>query len=414
MTNLIIALIVISQVEQVIPKDSYKLGPGDQIEVFVNSKISYSYNTIVDLNGQIELYSYQFGTSGLSMALKTGPNLQIPQPLNLAKSGYMYVAGRTISDVEKMLVDSLKEVLSGKISSVKIRLIRARTFMVPVLGKVVHPGIYPATPLMRVSALIYQAGGIRTDGDPSSIIIKKGDIIIDTANLNLFAFKARLSENPFISENVQIFIPELKRWVFVYGAINGSPFESVSYSSDISPDVSEAPPKISSHLSTGKQLSRIGVAVPFNGKMTVGDAIDFAGGPTASADMENIVILRNGRHLKADLDTPVEVFDTVLVPFIPKKVYVTGQVKAPGAFDFKPGLKVGDYIGMAGGLTERARNKIIVFSREGDKFRATLDYEVQPGDRIVVPEKVLRWWQDYLQILAVISSVAVTWLTLNR
>ncbi len=421
MITLLMISIAVSQLEQVIPKDRYVLGPGDQIEVFVNSDISYSYPTIVDLNGQIDLYTYQpggsqLGYTGLSMAFQAGSGLKLSQPSNLAKYGYLYVAGNTISRAEQKIKSELQKALSGKVESVDIRLIKTRTFLVPVLGNVLNPGVYPATPLERVSMLIYKAGGIKEAGDPSKILVHRPDSSVDTVNLYLFAFGGQLDANPFVSEGTQIFVPEMESWVFVEGAVNGSPFQKslvISQSQSGASEIgNEKFPSIS--LRPSATGISIGHRVPFHNGMSVNDAINFCGGALQTADMSDIRVIRGSELLHVGLDAALEPFDTVVVPYSPRKVYVTGEVIQPGAFSFRPGLKVADYIGMAGGLTTRAKKSIFVYRRDGKRVKVNWDYEVEAGDRIFVPEKSLKWWQDYLQILAVISSVAVTWLTLNR
>ncbi len=420
MISLLLSLSLISQVEHVIEKDSYRLGPGDKIEVFVESKISYSYATAVDLSGQIEIYSYQFGASGMSMALKTGSGIQIPQPINLVKSGFLYVAGKTISQTETELARRLENVLSGKVKAVRISLLATRTFFIPVLGHVKNPGIYMANPLERVSVLIAQAGGLRSDGDPSKILLVRGDLIIDTVNLNRFAFEGELSANPFVCEGIKVIVPELKNWVTVVGAINGSPFTKASVvpmpsqSSETSTISITSVNRGSSGSSASSNIS-IEVRVPYSEGLTAKEAINYSGGPQPAADLTSVMLVRNGEKQNIDPDTThLEPFDTLIVPFNPSHIYVTGQVTTPGAYPFKPGLTVEDYIGMAGGFTDRAKHKVLILDREGKRKKVGWGYEPQAGERIFIPEKTFKWWQDYIYILSVMTSVAVTWLTLSK
>ncbi len=416
MINLLLALSLVSQTEHVIAKDTYRLGPGDKIEVFVDSKISYSYVTAVDLNGQIDVYTYQFGASGISMALKTGPNIQIPQPLDLVKSGYLYVAGKTISEVEDELAAKLHAMLSGGVASVKIRLVETRVFTIPVLGRVVNPGMYVSNPLQRVSNLILQAGGVRSDGDPSRILVVRSDIVVDTVNLNRFAFLGDMDANPFVSEGIKIVVPELKEWVFVSGAVNGSPFQNIQVSSVKSGESQQNMALSVPVVQKASSLSghNVEIKVPYHEGMTVEEAINFAGGPQPYADLNSVNLKRSGNEMPVELKAALQPFDTVTVPFMPQDVYVTGQVVTPGSYPFKPGLTVADYIGMAGGVTDRASSHISIISRDGKKIKVKWDHKVRPGDRILVHEKTFKWWQDYIYILSVLTSIAVTWLTISK
>lgn len=84
-----------------------------------------------------------------------------------------------------------------------------------------------------------------------------------------------------------------------------------------------------------------------------------------------------------------------------RKVFVTGEVKTPGAYDLQPRTKLMQVVAMAGGLTPYAKKKVIVLrdSRDGRndrRYEVDLDAIVsgkrpsdnlilQPGDTIWVP-----------------------------
>jgi polysaccharide export outer membrane protein len=84
-----------------------------------------------------------------------------------------------------------------------------------------------------------------------------------------------------------------------------------------------------------------------------------------------------------------------------RKIYILGQVAAPGVFDLRRPLSALQAIALAGGLTEFAdQNGILVISRqpEGQETRRRFDYkravsekgsgediQLQPGDIIHVP-----------------------------
>jgi polysaccharide export outer membrane protein len=81
------------------------------------------------------------------------------------------------------------------------------------------------------------------------------------------------------------------------------------------------------------------------------------------------------------------------------KIYVGGEVKKPGLFDFQPGLTALSACIMAGGFTKfAAPNRTRVIRGQGDEkviIKINLnhvrkgeiaDVELQPGDRIQVPE----------------------------
>ena len=83
--------------------------------------------------------------------------------------------------------------------------------------------------------------------------------------------------------------------------------------------------------------------------------------------------------------------DTVFVPLAPK-VFVSGEVRNPGAYPFASGTTVRQAISLAGGLTEDGSSGRIrvVRTAEGKsrELKIKIDDPVQPGDTIVVKSKL--------------------------
>ena len=73
-----------------------------------------------------------------------------------------------------------------------------------------------------------------------------------------------------------------------------------------------------------------------------------------------------------------------------RPIYVHGEVKSGGEFQYKNGLKLRDAIAMAGGYTYRADQDYLMISRDGETDAAVkmpADVAVLPGDNIRVPER---------------------------
>jgi polysaccharide export outer membrane protein len=81
--------------------------------------------------------------------------------------------------------------------------------------------------------------------------------------------------------------------------------------------------------------------------------------------------------------------DTVFIPQAPR-VFVTGEVRNPGAYAFMPGMTVRQAVSLAGGFTEHASTgRLKVVRQAGDKSRelkVKIDDVVEPGDTVVVKE----------------------------
>jgi len=96
-------------------------------------------------------------------------------------------------------------------------------------------------------------------------------------------------------------------------------------------------------------------------------------------------------------------------------VYVTGEVARPGPYDYYPEMTVGDYLGVAGGPTSRARLKQMKVVRpNGFELDADITTEVDRGDRIVVPRVALQWWSDYVTIATAVTALILSWMAIAK
>jgi len=83
--------------------------------------------------------------------------------------------------------------------------------------------------------------------------------------------------------------------------------------------------------------------------------------------------------------------DTVFVPQAPK-VFVTGEVRNPGAYAWFPGMSARQLISVAGGLTpEGSDGRLKIVRDEGDETHEDgikKDDDVQPGETLVVRRRL--------------------------
>jgi polysaccharide export outer membrane protein len=149
--------------------------------------------------------------------------------------------------------------------------------------------------------------------------------------------------------------------------------------------------------------------VELRGNASLMEVISNAGGVTANAGDVLVIqrkVLKPGNDLKEDVTLTVDLTrlleggnvasnltvvdgDSIYVPRA-AFVYVTGEVKAPGAYKITKGLTVLRSITLAGGFTQKAwkgKTKII---RKTDKGETTISVKmddfVMPDDVILVPE----------------------------
>ncbi len=112
------------------------------------------------------------------------------------------------------------------------------------------------------------------------------------------------------------------------------------------------------------------------------------------------------------IDDPfLEAGDRIAVPRHTGTVYVFGQVAAPGHQTFIAGHSFGDYVGMAGGYTARARTgDAVVIKYASRQWLDPDDTVVEEGDAIWVPKEVEQTFaieaMAYGQIASILSSIA--------
>ena len=110
--------------------------------------------------------------------------------------------------------------------------------------------------------------------------------------------------------------------------------------------------------------------------------------PRAEVFRVNMSIIQAG-----DLDKNVELEpnDTVFVPQAPK-VFVSGEVRSPGAYGWFPGMTTRQLISVAGGLTPDGSDGRLKMVRQVDgkseEDKIKLDEGVKPGDTIVVRRRL--------------------------
>ncbi len=131
------------------------------------------------------------------------------------------------------------------------------------------------------------------------------------------------------------------------------------------------------------------------------------------------LVITIGADIKKWQNTPADVEmragDTLVVPKRPDFVFVSGQVFNSSAITYSPGRQAGWYLQQAGGPTQTANRKSIFVIRANGSViggarglwkSGVLSSQLQPGDSIVVPEKIVggsQFWRN-LAAFAQLSS----------
>lgn len=314
--------------EQRIDPQTYILGPGDKLSIFVWG----------NFQGQ---YQMPVSPEGVLLVPEVGP---------------IDVSGLTLKEAG----GRISQAISRRYRNVEtvVSLVDLRSFKVFVGGAVISPGSYPATPVSRVSEIVDLAGGFLVPEDmninfPSGPETLAKDIKISSkrnvmvyrqngdslkADLLRFEITSRTTFDPLLQEGDRIFVPVRDNRINLYGIFgavrNPGYFEYAS----------------------GDSLA---------------DLIDLGHGLKMDADSENVEVVRfgpdNQRTFSVEVDMTGEDWNIPLRPddrvFIKARqefhekyqVLLTGEFLYPGYYAIKSdSTLLSEVVEKAGGFSEVA------------------------------------------------------------
>jgi protein involved in polysaccharide export with SLBB domain len=237
-------------------------------------------------------------------------------------------------------------------------------------GEVLHPGSYGIREGEKLSSILMRAGGFRTTAYPAGAELERvqvkeisektrGELIrrIEAESLNVKAGATSIAEQAAIMQ------------------------ASLAQKQQVLANLQSQPP---------------------SGRLVIRISPDVARWANTPADIE------------------VRAGDVLFIPKRPNFVVISGQVYNPAAITFTPGKNADWYLKKAGGTTELANRKNIfvvradgsvVGSNSGGWFRGNvLSTVLQPGDTIVVPDKIIGGssvWRNLLATAQLASSVSI-------
>jgi protein involved in polysaccharide export with SLBB domain len=287
-------------------------------------------------------------------------------------------------------------------------------------GAVNRPGRYELVKTRDLAELVELGGGLSPNATQflPMTLVRRGPN--DREDLKLFEFAdGRLPAVPIQSED-GVRIPatgELQQSVVVVGAIAGAvPAEAAQARGPEAGAVSAR--------STAPEEATSTRRLPFVKGDTVRTLLERVGGVGPLADLTGSYILRNAQTIPVDLyalvmlrdfkaDRPVELGDTLVIPFKRRNILVEGAVFAPGSYPYNPAFGVDQYLSLAGGRSRNAQpvDEVKVVTPNGETKEYRPDLRIEPGSSLVVPERNFSR-SEVVQILLgaagiVLSGVAV-------
>ena len=243
---------------------------------------------------------------------------------------------------------------------------------ISVDGEVGHPGTYGIREGEHLSSILKRAGGFRTTSYPEGAVLVRQQVL-------MLAEKSKQDLIGRIQD--QQFTP--------------AEFGTSSSASD------QADLQKAFLMQQQEAITRLKSA-PASGRLVLRLSPDIQHWENTADDVE----VRDG--------------DVLTIPKKPNFVMVSGEVYNPNALSFRPGKNARWYLTQAGGTTElankkdvyviRANGSVVGHGSEGWWGGNVMGLVLQPGDTIVVPEKIMLGntaWHRLLEAASLVGSIGL-------
>ncbi len=330
----------------------------------------------------------------------------------------------------------------------------ARDYLVSINGEVRNPGSYLAVGDTSLASLIAAAGGLQREADLSAVEITSTIIDTSTGVSRTVRNSLRVSGDDFASISLKPFDSVRLRPVFsdrngetvtILGQVRYPGTFDITRGERLSSVLARAGGLTDEAYPFGTVFTRQSAAIQESSgnqrtATLLEDNIATAAtlpstliNPSGLSYVEQIAqALRTAPALgrisvtadpvvlatKPELDVLLEAGDTIYVPKRPSTVTVTGEVLNNGAFAYKPGLTVQDYIRLAGGENGSADDSLVFVVLPDGSARPEGDSwwsfgggrEIPPGSMVVVPRdpQPFNLMLFAINITDVVSKLAIT------
>jgi protein involved in polysaccharide export with SLBB domain len=321
------------------------------------------------------------------------------------------ISGGTTREVDLLLFELAGDVSQNPYVLDNMRVhVPARTAAVTLAGAVRRPGEYELGPTAGLREMLDLTGGLLPGGAGSDARLTRigPEGRKETVSVDLRAALTPPDGDVPLRSGDTLFVPPLsviQDVVEMRGAFVGA--------ADSSKTTTAGKPTIVQRfeLAEGERVR---------------DLVVRAGGAAAYADLRLAFIDRTGlsgprQRIPVDLqrllvekdevqNVRLQNGDVLTLPVAEDKVYVVGEVKTPGAQDYRPELTPREYLALAGGPGNRAKVKnTTVTLRNGRTYAMAEAPPLEPGAVLTVPEVSVKWWQDYLTIAQTLASLVTAY-----
>jgi|HubBroStandDraft_1064217.scaffolds.fasta_scaffold03885_5 polysaccharide export outer membrane protein len=332
-----------------VPMD-YIVGPGDTLDIQLYGNEPSSYELTVERDGRI----------------------------NFPKLGPIMVSGMTFDAARTVIEQHVAKQLIG--THVSVTMEDLRSIRVFVLGEAQKPGSYTVSGLSTMTNALFVSGGVKKIGSLRNIQLKRDGRLVTTLDLYDLLLRGNTSGDRQLLPGDVIFIPPIGDTVSVYGSVRRPAIYELKTERTAAQAIDIAGGLLPDADSKDAQLERIL--------------------PSSLRQMHNIDLSSAlGRSTALDNGDKLRVPE--IRPTLENSVKLSGYVFRPGAFEYRPGLRLTDVLNTFDELKPEADIHYIMIRRvvppelkveviSADLRRAlagrgtAADPELKPRDEIMV------------------------------
>ena len=344
-------MLTFAPVDNVPVSNDYLIGPGDELDLLMWGRLNRKTPLVVKRDGTV-------------LIDEIGP---------------VQVGGLTFAQAKHVIESRV-----GQITGVQVDLTmgQLRTIQIYVYGEVARPGAYTISSLSHVSNGLMAAGGISKVGSLRNIQLRRGNAVVRTIDFYDMLLHGNTAADQRLEAEDVIFVPVIGAVAAVAGDVNRPAIYEIGRGAD--------------------PLAKV---------------IQLAGGVTAFGYSERVQIERiesHRRRVALDINLEqlrsqrFEVRDGDLVkiypvlPEIKNVVTLIGNVRRPGEYQWREGMRVSDLIHEGEGLSSHTFFKHALIRRTSEPDRATRFVSVDLGaaisDHLASSANMLLYPRDELTV----------------
>jgi len=271
----------------------YIVGPGDEVRIMLWGRVNAQYDLVVDRDG----------------------NVSIPQ------IGPLQVSGMRFDELKGLLARQAEQIVGADIN---VTMGSLKSIQVFVLGEVRRPGSYVLGSFSTITNALLAAGGPTEIGSLRRIQLKRKNRTASEMDFYDFLLKGDKSQDSVLQSGDVVFISTAGPLVGIAGNVRRPAIYELKQDKDLLSLFNMSGGLIPSAYTQQIQVERI------------------------QKNERQVIIDFDDRHLTRAGDFNLQDGDLVKVfPIVDKDVnavYLVGNVKRPGKYEYKPGMTVRDLI----------------------------------------------------------------------